>query len=97
MQILYCRQTVMHNASKTASPLVLWGQVIRHFMLTTEDIFGAEQHSSLFASVRGFRTVSNINRFSHVLAILFCKPKTRQKAKLKMSCFSKNMMNSTLL
>lgn len=77
-------------------PLVLWGWVRRHSMLTTEDIFDAEQHSSLSAGARGFRTVNNINSFSRVLATLLCKPKTRQKAKLKMSCFSGNVMNATL-
>lgn len=66
-------------------------------MLITEDIFGAEQPSSSFVSARGFRRVKNINRFSHVLAILFCSSKTRQKTKLKKSHFSQSMMNSTVL
>lgn len=62
--------------------MVLWGQERRHFMLSIEDIFGAVQHSSLFVSARGFRTVNNINRFSHVLAILFCKAKDKAKKEL---------------
>lgn len=52
-------------------------------MLTTEDIFGAEQHSSSFVSARGFRTVNNINRFfscfSHI--VLQSKDKAKDKAK----------------
>lgn len=95
--ISHAEQTLIHNASKTSCLLLApMGPSNKHFMLTSEDILSAEQHSSFFVSARGFRTVNSINRFSHDLAILFCNPKTRQKTKLKKSCFSQNMMNSTL-